>query len=89
VWPSRGLAMLGAIKLLGDQLAMPSQDRIRLRLVTSSSACLLSFLPISAKVRRSVSQSCTRPLIWSRKMRFSATRYSIRRRSSSSTDPVM
>ena len=40
----------------------------------SASACLLSCLPISARVFRTPSLSRTRPCIWLRRMRFSVTR---------------
>ena len=47
-----------------------------------------SLFPISASCRRSSSLSLNGPLIFDRRMRFSMTRYSLRRRSSSSMEPV-
>jgi hypothetical protein len=56
---------------------------------TSASACLPRRLPISARVLRSPSVRRTRPWSYARRIRFSAARYSLRHRSSSSTDPVI
>ena len=58
-------------------------------LTTSWSACFPSFWTISASVVRSPSVNRTRPVIWWRRMRFSITRYSLRRSSAYSTVPVI
>ena len=60
----------------------------RTMVATSASALRPSCLPMCARVRRSPSVSFNRPGICARRMRFSATRYSLRRRSSASTEPV-
>lgn len=56
---------------------------------TSAKACFPSRLPRAARVLRSPSVSRTRPVIWFRKLRFSATKYSFRNNNSWSTVPVM
>src|SRR5215510_4533560 len=56
---------------------------------TAASAFFLNRFPISARVLRSPSLSRSRPWICFRKIRFSATKYSLRRKSSSSTEPVI
>src|SRR5262245_19870754 len=56
---------------------------------TSASTFFPNRFPISARVLRSPSLSRSRPWICLRKIRFSATKYSLRRKSSSSTEPVI
>jgi hypothetical protein len=86
---SKCLALLGATKLLGHQLAVPGWDSLGRDNAGDLCQCLPSFLPISARVVRSRSLSRTRPLICWRRMRFSVTRYAFRSRSFWSTDLVI
>lgn len=76
-------ALLGAVKLLGDQFAVPAKNRVGLDDGGHFLQGLLPNLwPMAASVMRSPSFNRTRPLSWLRRIRFSVTRYSLRSSSS-------
>ena len=86
---SRVNAVLGTVKLLGDQLAVPTQDRFRFRdqrkvvqRLTSESFAMAASVARCGLVNRSRAGKCER------RIRFSAIRYSFCSRSCWFTIPV-
>src|SRR5437773_11703939 len=87
---SIGFAKLRSVELVGDELSVPGQQRIRFRDSRQFFQGLrLSRWAISANVAFSASDNNDLPLIWALRIRFSAARYSFLSSSSWSTVPVM
>src|SRR6266699_1262896 len=85
-----GFAKLRSVELVGDELSVPGQQRIRFRDSRQFFQGLrLSRWAISANVAFSASDNNDLPLIWALRIRFSAARYSFLSSSSWSTVPVM
>ncbi len=86
---SRRLPITRTIELPRHQFACHRRMVAGLTIVAIAwSALLPCCLPIVASSRRSSSFSLIRPVSFDRRIRFSVTRYSLRRRSSSSMVPV-
>jgi hypothetical protein len=83
-------AKLRSVELVGDELSVPGQQRIRPRHSRQFSQGFPSEpVAISANVAFAASDNSNLPLIWALKIRFSAARYSFLSKSSWSTVPVM
>ena len=78
---AEGLSLLGAVELLGNQFAVPGENRVGFDNRSNLFECLFSeLLADLGEGLRSPSVNRTRPVIWLRRMRFSITRYSLRSR---------
>src|SRR6184192_1738390 len=87
---TRGFTKLRSVELVGDELSVPGQQRIRFR-DSRQFFQGLPFEPVGDLSQRSffASDNSNLPLIWALRMRFSAARYSFLSSSSWSTVPVM